>query len=92
MIFTPVKIAKGTFILYREKSSPSSVMTPARLQSDFAPMLALCDVTGIKPRIDGQKARIICGPVKWMHSRNLTWCPVSEDALLSAPTVEGVRE
>jgi hypothetical protein len=86
------KILKGSFILYRKKSSKSGQMTPARLQRDInGGPIALCDITGIQPGTNGQRAKIVCGPVKWFDVDMLRISVVSEDALLSAPTVEGVK-
>jgi hypothetical protein len=83
---TEPRIKRGDFILYRESGAQ---LTPARMQSGLAPVFAICDVTGIER---GAKPRIVCGPVKWLERNMVAIHRVSEEALLTAPTMEGVKE
>ena len=84
------QIKKGDFILYREKSSTSAQLTPARMQSNLNAVFAICDVTDIQNAVP--QPRIVCGVVKWVQLRMLWIAPIREEALLTAPTVEGVKQ
>lgn len=89
MLFQRKEIGAGEFVLYRQKKDNASAMTPARLQSPYGLVIALADVTGISNSCG--KPKIICGAVKWHDLKLLHLVFVSEQSLLSAPTVEGAR-